>query len=417
MRARRDIIVRLVEPNELKPDKHGGLFEAVITQLCFPQPEAADLARRPLLGGVEFDLLTFPEAFAPAESFLNVLRGIAALDDCGLVHVGLRLDGGDAHLFDVPTLQKLVGDILAIAPAAERDLGPFRAWLSEEAKAHLRYNIAALFMVDAAGDLRVCLHPKVVRSRFEESAFARYDMAEGNLLTLVTLLSTDTLQKSLTVQPLICSDALDLLTDSKLPPPIAAIDSVASPFDDPPDHVDLVSVATATPQAFRKGSGTTRVRVWQQMFRNAFCGAADGGTGGRHHFSTFVLANYEIVEGKPGGLSGLFQPADPRETRQHDLLQYSYLGRQKDDSETIWTVPGTEPENFERRAYLASLTPSEGKGVVVRILGFRLPASLRDHPPWKRLSGPNSCEVLVGGLDEHGQLRFTNWSEIDDDRP
>ena len=217
-RGRRTFVARVVEPAVYDPYTHGRIFEEVLNHIINPEiTEIDDLGRGPRRPE-EFDLLIFPEAFAPAPSLLVVLDAISRLQELGCVHVGLRPSAAKKHLFSVPQIEELVTSLKSVPRSVAEDLEAFESWLAVQDPSH-RFNLGCLFAIDREHRLRICLHPKMVRSNLEHSAIPDEHMDQGNLVTLVTLLPSDRTMLSLTIQPLICSDALDLRTDGKTPPP------------------------------------------------------------------------------------------------------------------------------------------------------------------------------------------------------
>ena len=83
-RQRRSYAVRVVEPSDYDPARHGDLFREVITAIVSPAPTALDLFTAQTFSIDEaFDLMTFPEAFAPADSLLEVLNALSQLTALG----------------------------------------------------------------------------------------------------------------------------------------------------------------------------------------------------------------------------------------------------------------------------------------------------------------------------------------------
>ncbi|RUX10170.1 hypothetical protein EOA30_01410 [Mesorhizobium sp. M8A.F.Ca.ET.059.01.1.1] len=406
-------MVRLVEPSVYAPAAHGDIFEQVIMELINPTPRAMDgYTRTSFQAGAPFDLLTFPEAFAPAAALLSVLRSLSQVQTLGCIHVGLRPDGDDEnHLFSNAEITSLLKALLAIPAIVPQDLASFRSWF-EKQPAHFHFNLGCLFTLDVDARPRICIHPKLVRSQYENSPLPEKTMAEANLLSLVTLLPADKRYLSVTIQPLICSDALDLPTDRATPSPLTAVNSAETPFDNPPDHIDVVSIPTHTPQVEYGPQATRpRPREWHLEFRDTFCRAAQGGALPRHHFATFILSNFETLKGgSKGGLSGIFQPIDPREQQLHRAVGLNRYGRSKiDGGNNDWhqSAPG-EPGDWQWRGYIAALT-QPSKDEAVRVLGFNLSSMLRDCSMWRPIGAPNSCEVLLGHWQSPNHLAFADW--------
>lgn len=279
-RTSRAFAVKVVEPAAYEPADHSALFMKVISELISPTPAALtahEVDRRSYREGKDrFDLTTFPEAFVDADTLLIVLKRAAKMARIGCVHVGLRSSAlPRKHLFSIGELRALVDALLPIPNLIVEDLGPFENWLSHQHEG--MFNVGCLFAVDTRG-LRLCLHPKMVRSQFEAHVLAERHMSEASLLSLVTLQPTDRTLMSVILQPIICSDALDLPTDRPGGGPIKRLNRDAGGFDRPPDHVDLVSVATCTPQPQGKTSkGEAPYRQWHEQFGKSFVELAQGG--------------------------------------------------------------------------------------------------------------------------------------------
>lgn len=266
-RSARSFRVFVVEPSNYKPDQHAAVFSAILEAILSPEIERSD----PYSGSEnikypDFDLVTFPEAFLPVRDLSTLLASIAGrLERMGCVHVGLRsTDRPDSHLIGVAELTALVASVQAIDNIDKSDLGPVSDWLNTQ-KPDAQFNIGCVFSIDTQSKLRICLHPKMVRSKFEVGAVADTHMAEGDLLSLITLLPGSKRFLSVTLQPLICSDALDLNPGVPGRTPLHAIngdDAVALP-DLMPDHVDIVSAAACTPQAVGR-SASGEFRKWHE---------------------------------------------------------------------------------------------------------------------------------------------------------
>ena len=160
-----------------------------------------------------FDLITFPEAFLPLAACLEALRALPPITNFGCVHVGLRGSAEDeTHLIFADQLNEFVMALKQIDQVEQTDLKAFQTWLAGQYSSD-RFNVGCLFTLDVNGKKRVCLHPKMVPATVEVSPLSENYMKEGSLLTAVTLEPTDKRYQTITVQPLLCSDALKLDTD------------------------------------------------------------------------------------------------------------------------------------------------------------------------------------------------------------
>ena len=419
-RPNRFFRTHVVEPERYDPSNHGRIFNDVLTQLISPAPVLIDGLGTAPPQSIEpepFDLVTFPEAFVPAEVLLDVLGNLNRAGPIGCIHVGLRpSDDPQQHLFTHQQALDLITKIGQISDEVAADIAPLVKWISSQ-RGNFHFNLGCLFTVDADGNVRVCVHPKVVRSKFECSPLPERHLEEADFLTLVSLLPVDKNILTVTLQPLICSDVLSLSRDRGGPAPIAAVNSEAACFgDSPPDHIDVVSAVTCTPQAevVREGHA---YRAWHQEFQRSFVNAASDGGYFRHHFAVFVLSNFRMLpKTSPGGLSGVFVPtAPPTSTRFHDAVIVSLYGRPNQDcrGNNRWSTPedGSSPD-WSSRGFVAALDPYAGpREAVVRIFACNIQPLPRHDTPWSRTrtGGLARCEVSVG-MDSGDRLAFVPWS-------
>ena len=404
--------MHVVEPSDYDPTKHGDLFREVITAIVSPPPTPLDLFTALTFSADEaFDLMTFPEAFAPIDSLLEVLAAMDQLTALGCIHVGLRPSNDrEQHLFTPAELKAFLSRLRSVARLAHEDLTVFSQWVDGQ-RPSAKINVACLFTLDQEGQIRICLHPKGVRSSAERSALPDHTMDEANMLTLVTLRPTDRRFMSITLQPLICSDTLNLQTERHTTSLIEEVNRRANAFDAPPDHVDIVSVVSCTPQRVSQTvSGS--YREWHQDFRDAFVGAAQSGAMTRHRYATFVLSNFETAPGdRPGGLSGVFEPIHPKAETLHRAVDLSCYGHPQTDPDgnNRWSTPDDRPiVSWDSRGYLAGLSPCSAQaGVAVKIFSFTLMPLLRDQSPWKPRKSVANCDVTLGRWADDRRLAFS----------
>ena len=223
-------------------------------------------------------------------------------------------------------------------------------------------------------------------------------MDEARLLTIVSLRPTDKRLPSLTIQPLLCSDALLLGTDIPGSRPLEAVFLDADCFsDDPPDHIDVVSVAACTPQ---NEDASRRFRTWKEPFRDAFSRATTDPHLSRHRFATFVISNFgtDPAQG-PAGLSGLYIPLRPP-TSWPDFVSLARWGRSEDNSDFRWSTPIDHCNKWDILGHIASLNPfSRGIAAAVRVFGMTLSALPRDTPRLHPQPAFGNCRVRVGDYD------------------
>jgi hypothetical protein len=286
------------------------------------------------------------------------------------------------------------------------------AWLGSQPDDG-RFNVGCLFSVDANGRLRVCLHPKMVRSKFEVGVVADDFMTPGSLLSLVTLVPNSKKYLTVTLQPIICSDALQLDADDPGRSPLNCVNSDdANVFEDPlPDHIDIVSVAAFTPQQEGHENGTA-YRVWHQDFRKTFDQVGNGGMWHRHFHATFVLANFLTIPTKPnapahksyGGLSGGFIPMPFGEDELPKFARLSAYGKDKEkDPDNRWSIPARKVDaSFSSRGYVACLHPDSEKSIAARMLGFTITTFPRDTSHWRSSAAFARFELRIGSLDARG---------------
>jgi hypothetical protein len=415
-RHERTFVVRVVEPTTYAPSGHGAVFQAVLGELVSPAPTLVDaLGAQPISEPNEpFDLATFPEAFVAADDLLSALEALGGALLPGCFHIGLRptADAGQ-HLFTKVQILDLVERLATLPHVEKGDLVGFRAWaLGRTAKDHC--NLGCLFATDVHAKLRICLHPKLVRSKFETHPLNEHHMAEASHLALVTLFPADKTFFSVTLQPLLCSDALNLPTDKKTPPPLEAVNIHAGCFGDtPPDHVDIVTVATCTPQTPLSLETGAEHRAWHEQFLDSFKHAASDGQWARHHHAAFVLSNF-LELGRPGGLSGAFLPVATDLHKFPPQVFASAYGRPKPTEKVPnpggnrWSTPddGAALETWQGRGFVAGLSPFTHPDAAVRIFGFTIGRLPRDNSRWDVAGGLVGLEVQVGTRKPSGEIAF-----------
>lgn len=401
----RSLRVYVIEPIELKLATSDPLFSGILRS--FIAPPLTDLGGKSYQAdnsAEPFDLLTFPEAFVSPGTLLTVLRAFRKIDSIGCVHVGLHSALAEgSHLFPIDEIQQLLNDIRAIPEVEIEDLREFEAWLSRQGAGD-RFNIGCLFAVDAKHRVRICLHPKMVPSQYEYSAFEEGQMAEGNLLSVVTLEPEDSSYTAINIQPLLCSDVLPLRTNVTMRWPLDGVNLSAECFaSGAPDHIDIVSVATCTPQQPLMKDGTDR--QWHEKWRSAFLSATEKLP--RHRTSIFILSNYaQFKGGRLGGLSGAYVPRPLGRSAPFPHFVFAHSYRQNEDGQMMWLpVPEEEPSDKRPRndCYIAALRLDQqlGKGPALA-LGFTITAIIRDqemHP-----NTPVLVRTHLYSSDEKGKL-------------
>lgn len=390
--------VRVVEPRCLDPKNHVKLLNAVVEELLnpvtMPRDRFDDATEQPVAR--RYDLVTFPEAFAPSDAIVAVADALRGQGPSGCLHIGLRPDSdGPSHLFSPKAALALTERLEMLIEPGLGDLVGFKAWLSKQVSSE-PFNLGCVLAVDAQSKLRVCLHPKLVRSKFEINRHPEHHMREANLLTLITLVPNNSRFGTVTLQPLICSDALDLDTDSGLPSPIPAVTSYANCLPDPPNHVDVVSVATCTPQPEGILENGRRYRAWHVQFLDAFRAAAEKPDRARHHYASFILSNYGEMDGKPGGLSGAFLPVSPGFPTCDAEVSVSCWGRPKKSAvNNMWSTSEDDAlGSWDSRGFVAGLDPfAPGATSEARVLAFDVHRLPRETSRWRTLESLVAWEV------------------------
>jgi hypothetical protein len=397
----RSFRVYVVEPANYDPPRHAAIFNGTLTALSTSKPTLLDQygGIRNLPVGEQFDLVTFPEAFLPADDLIESLKQISRFESFGCVHVGLRPSAStNTHLFTAAQLDSLITTLSAIPAINGDDIEPFKAWLTTQGR-DLPFNVGCLFAIDANSELRVCLHPKMVRSKYEVSPLSERHMKEANLLTLITLLPEDKVFFSVTLQPLLCSDALQLDTDHPGQLPLDGVNTGAGCFPHaPPDHIDIVSIATCTPQPESAGADETRYRQWHKDFRNTFERVGNDGILARHHHSIFVLSNFHSLPPGPhglasssyGGLSGAFIPVPLGDEDLPQYAQMSSFGKKRESAgdDNTWSIPNNKVDlSRSTRGYIAQLDPYGEDITAAKMFGFTITRFPRDAPRWKSQAG------------------------------
>lgn len=408
-RTVRSLRVYVVEPYSYSPEEHAVLFYAAIENLVNPRAQEIDAAHGEsmALAAETFDLVTFPEAFLPSSDLITALMAISSLPSCGCVHVGLRPScDASQHLFKVSELKVLVQQLQDIPNLEKEDLVPFSDWLGIQHSGKL-FNIGCLFSIDATGKLRVCLHPKIVKSKFEIGMLHEMSMSEADMLTLVTLVPTNKRFRSVTIQPLLCSDVLNLETDRPDARPLYAVNTDDGKCfgEDCPEHVDIVSLATCTPQPEYR-SETGFYYQWQPEFQDAFRRAAADDALSKHHHALFVLSNFRTIsDGKLGGLSGAFIPVPLAENHAPPYLTISVWGYPKSyRSPTRWshsadTILGAS--GWASSGYIASLQNTNSE-VVARMVGFTINKLPREASLWRPHNGLTDFKLFLASRENLG---------------
>ncbi|MEB2848099.1 hypothetical protein [Endobacterium cereale] len=356
-----------------------------------------------------FDLVTFPEAFVPQRELLTTLETICDGNSTGCVHVGIRPSNGPSHLFSRDEAQKLAGEIAALSSSTCSDLTIFSKWVESLAKDDM-INIACFFLVDAERKLRVSLHPKMIRSRFERSMQPDDHMVEATLVTVITLIPTDKKLSAINLQPVICADATTLEADRPHGGPISLINDYPELLSGQiPDHIDIVSVVTCTPQQVEQSKEGVPHRYWHERFSDVFETAQRHA---RHHYAAFILANFLLLEdGTAGGVSGVFLPVTPpsQATGKQFALCCNGKPRSSLQGRNRWSRPDDSPlEDWSSRGFTLGLSAWDEHDESVRVFQGTIARLPRDNPLWETRQSLSECRVRVGKRSDSGKIEF-NW--------
>lgn len=401
-RESRSLRVYVVEPREYAPIGHASIFNGALSSLLGSEPVEASLGGIGLTQSPQkFDLLTFPEAFLPSQDLVSAITLLSGAGPTGCIHTGLRPSVGDRFLFTIDEAKKLIEDI-GLAGAKADDLQSFEFWLDEQPE-NSYFNLGAVIAIDADCTPRVCLHSKMVRSKFELSALSEANMVEGNLLSVVTLESSEPKLQSYTLQPLLCSDALTHETDRPGGRPIDALTAYGNDFSPRiSDYVDIVSLATCTPHP--EAGAFPR---WHTEFREAFLRTAKDDSALRHRHALFFLANFcDIPRLRPGGLSGAFLPVELRHADLPEYVLAAIYGTTAPTADAAWySLGGAFDQSY---AHMICLKPSDSEvRPAATMLGFDLHRILRERNQYHPAEGLLKFERRFGFADQDGTIIFT----------
>lgn len=362
--------VYVVQPQLYEPLQHPAIFDACLRLMVTEDENGEEV----------FDLISFPEAFITSTILLSVISSLATVNfDC-CIHVGLRATDEKRHLFNVAELKKLVTALQGFGDKAKEDLLVVHEW-ANSLKGNEYINLACLFRLDAYGHLRICLHPKLLRSKFERSPFPEQDMHEARLHSLVTLIPEDRTLLPIVIHPLICSDGLRDQNDCRDPRPLEILTVSANEFGERlPDHVDIVSMCTATPQQIMDKESNPPVLHWHQEFRASFVAAASDDNCNRHQYAVFVLSNFGEINNVTSGLSGAFVPVGVSKNEFPSFVNTISYGH-PNEGDVGWAPPRVHADRG-RKAYMTTVEQPV-VSCVAQIFGFTIPRLLRDMTRWK----------------------------------
>lgn len=404
-KKRNDYRVMIIEPRKFDPPSHFNVFSLAMKSILgdykvidpyepkFNSNNRADKY---------YDQIIFPEAFMYYKDFKNALLTLSRFPYFGCVHVGLRSDRSKTHLFPHQEVIEMIDELESVLEIVPDDVSEFRKWLeSENGDGH--YNLACMFAKDVNDKLRLCLHPKVVRSEIENNPLPENHMTEAHMYNLVVLEPENNSINAITIQPLICSDVL-IVNRSNYKNPLDAVNTIDKFPVRVPNKIDIVSVVSCTPQEEELiPKSNVSVRKWHPAFRDSFDSMSKEASYLRHQSATFLISNYQQVNDKPYGLSGLFFPHAlsrqlvdkfPKGVHKH------LWGRFSQGADPKWLFPSQLPEPVEEsksviKRCIVALEPSTENSVYeARALEFTisiLPSYLGNQSRIK--SYINSVEV------------------------
>lgn len=400
-RESRSLRLFTIESHFYSPPQHAAILFGAVTRLKASEGEAYGAATGQL-PAAPFDLAVFPEVFLPAAGLLTLVRSLLNAGPTGCIHTGLRPDTGQQFLFTRDQALTLI-DGLITAGAAPADLATFATWLrAQSGSSH--FNLGAVAAVDAGGQVRVALHPKVLRSKFELSPFAESNMTEAKFLTLIKLVPTEPTLLPVVLQPLLCSDALIHDTDFPAARPLDAISRYGNSFATPiPDHVDLISLGTCSPHP-----NSVRTPLWHLDFREGFLRMSKDDANLRHRHAVLVMANFvEIPENtRTGGLSGAFLPIPLQLSKQPDYVVAAKYATAESAADPAWHY--NDPSFSKQFAHMICLRPPEAKkGAMATMLGFDLHRMLKETNQYHAARGLLNYERLIGHVQADGTILFS----------
>lgn len=394
--------VVVVEIGRYHAPEHERLFLAVLNALTTGDVRQAGTEKRRRTADLRFDLVTFPEALLPLAALDRVLRQYGTMAPPGFIHVGVRRDTDpENHLLPASEIRAFVDSLIRDGIALEGDVRVFRGWLEDQPDRAM-FNLGCVFGADADGILRVALHPKLVRSKFEFSSVESRDMCEADLVSVVVLVPRNAAFQPIYIQPLLCSDALFLPMDRPYCHPVRAISSGNVKFPRRVEHIDIVSIASCTPQSTDRTADDSLREEWHGAFRESAEKMARADEMHRYHGAIVVLANYREVEAfEHAGLSGVFLPHPLREPFPQAFVRQSVFGRVGGNDNRWWEHRELEQHRKEEtkiasRGYVLALAPEPGAASLMQLKITRLSRNARGWGSHVELGPPSARDFNLG---------------------
>lgn len=379
-----------VEAHFYRPSEHAAILFGAITKLKAPTNEAYGTDEVPIPSS-PFDFIVFPEVFLPSESLLLLATSLLGNGPTGCIHTGIRPDTTAQFLFTRDQTIELANALINLG-AVREDLAPVIQWMTKQ-KVSSYFNLGAVVAVDADGELRAVLHPKVLRSKFELSVFPDGNMTEAKFLTLIKLVPSEPTILPVILQPLLCSDALVHDADFPNGRPIEALSRYGNCFDSAmPDYVDIISLATCTPHI-----SAQTAPLWHRDFREGFLRLAKDDANLRHRHAMILMSNFVEIPDNPriGGLSGAFLPIPLHFDEQPDYIVAPQFATAEIHLDPAWHTSGS---TFSRKfAHMVCLKlPELRNNLVATMLGFDLHRVLKESNQYYFAQGLLKYERLLG---------------------
>lgn len=392
----------VVEIGRYDPPNHARWFQDAIQALLSPgQIPVAGLELTRSRRAPEFDLATFPEAFLPIAELHSTLESFRRSSARGIVHVGLRRNDA-AHLISTTEFRGLVSDLSRSQLLCQSDSRVVEQWLGEQEDV-AQFNVGCVFGVDASGALRICLHPKLVRSKYEVSVSWEKHMTEAGLFSLIALIPEDERLLPIYLQPLLCSDALNIEMDRPSQHPLTAITSGRVRFHRRVEHIDIVSVSSCTPASAATFPNGSLKDQWHEDFRESARRMGEDPDTLRHHGAILMQSNYRSIEDIPNaGISGVFLPCDLKIPFTDSELRQAVYGSVRREANRWFADAevrnlmmnwGTE---MRSRGHIVALSNSQAIASVLRFTVNHLP---RDARGWRTESALRNLGVFDLGGD------------------
>jgi hypothetical protein len=167
--------------------------------------------------------------------------------------------------------------------------------------------------------------------------------------------------------------------------------------DAAPEHIDIISVATCTPQKNEATRGEPARLIWQPKFREMFIQTMEAAALARHRDAMVVLANPRRIEAKDGGLSGCFVPLPLPEPSEFgaNMRFWSYGRHEREDNRWLSSAASTDlGHRWSSLGHLVALDPETLEPPTEDVLiAFTIPSLPRDRPRNDHTSAISALEI------------------------